>query len=128
MLARRDEYQAEYAQTAAQGFVRWYNAGLKSIAASSAEDVVTAGLNMLFALQAEGVTLESADLAERLRRAANIIDPTAPTVLVELDRGDGTVTRVEDNGDGTEDVVSLQRDGRELERYTRPGPERRNGG
>ena len=49
--------------------------------------------------------------------------PPSERVVVELPRGDGTVTRVVDNGDGTEDVISLWC-GKELERYTRPAPER----
>lgn len=47
------------------------------------------------------------------------MQPSDPRVLLELSRGGGYHTRIEDNGDGTESVVSLYR-GQELERYTRP--------
>jgi len=118
MLAPRDESHVEGARAAAAGFVHWYNAGQKTLAAASAEDVITYGLNMLYALQSEGVTLESTELAEKLRTAATLIDPTRPTVLVELDRGQGFTTTVEKRPDGREDVVEYYR-GEELERYTR---------
>jgi hypothetical protein len=126
MLERRDEYQADYAMAAAQSFQHWATGGQKTLAAGCAEDVVQAGLNMLYVLQREGVApLNPEELRRKLLQAAEWLAPVR--VVRELDRGDGTRTRVEDNGDGTEDVVSLTRDGRELERYKRPGPEQRDG-
>jgi hypothetical protein len=44
-------------------------------------------------------------------------------IILEVANSDHTVTRIVDNGDGTEDVISLI-DGRELERYSRISPDR----